>query len=232
MKYITACLIAILSFVGGAIGSVITDGFVVRGIVGYGQGVMRHEAGLVVNNATGKAFINVEDATSPGNNQTEAAIGFFAFDEGNSPKQRASISAMWGNNASTSNGRGVLRFNVDGADESSRVDMIMHGRDSGIDLFCHDTYPSCEQNSPGGPYLRLNRTSGLPSVIGRSDLVLWGNASGNGSVFLNNTGDTVIGNGGGLLRFGAPMTSGTKTNVGFIPVKTSTGQVVYIAAYQ
>ena len=199
--------IAVLILAALMLGAV-SGGFLATQPVGHP--CMRLDAQLCVQNITGgHALVSIENVRNPGDEIEEAAVSFGAFSDSGMKKQMASISAVWGNNASVANGRGVLRFNVAGVDESSRVDMILHGRAHGLDLFCSLPSPLCERASPGGPFVRITRTVGFPSIVGKNDLVLDGTRYGDGQVFLNaySTGDVRIALGGGKVQIGTPVSA-------------------------
>lgn len=200
-----------------------------------GSAIFRSDAQIEATNpSAGHALIVIGQTANPGSNVEEAGLSYDAYDSTGLAKQMASISAMWGNDATVSDGYGVLRFNVDGADQSSNVELRIFGRQKGIDIFGAPT-PTGEQNPPGGRFIRITRTSGYASICGASDMVLDGTANGSGTIYLNaySTGDVVVNNGGGHLQFGQPLKpNGPSAQVAWLELKDSTGAIFWVPAWK
>lgn len=187
-------LFTLLFLCNAAFGQNIVPGLISNAPVGsYGAGRVDAQVEARNDGGQGHALIAITQMRSPGSTAEEAAISYQAYDDSNTMRQVGSISTMWSNNASVSNGFGVLRFNVDTAAGGS--DIFMRGfAFQGVSFFYDSDTIAC-----GGRFICIKRTSGLPSIAGKDDLVLEGKAGGSGNLFLNayGGGDVYV---GGMMR--------------------------------
>lgn len=171
----------------------------------------RDDAQVELQNVTGgHALLSISNVKWPCGNEEEAAITFNGYDEGMGKRQVASVSAMWANNCTLGTGYGVLRLNVANPDRSHEVEMRIFGKHQGIDVF-GSRPPAGDNEVPGGRFMRVNRTRGMPSIAGNSDtgMVVNGDVDGEGPVFLNayGKGVTVLSAGGGPVQVGTPVSN-------------------------
>lgn len=228
MKKIILSLLFVFSF--SAFGQTVAPGLVSNAIVA-GSGAGRYDAQIEARNdgGQGHALIAITQMRSPGSTAEEAAISYQAYDDSNTMRQVGSISTMWSNNASVSNGFGVLRFNVDTAAGAS--DIFMRGfAFQGVTFFYDSETDVC-----GGRFICIKRTSGLPSIAGKDDLALEGKAGGTGQIILNGIGGGQIYMGGELRLAAGSMGCPASVPPGVahcFRVIAQDGNYSYIPAYR
>lgn len=180
-------------------------------------GYQRSDAQIEAANGggNGHALIAITNLKNPGDTTEEGAISYGAYDSEGGMKQVASISAMWANNATVANGFGVLRFNVDTAACGSDIAMRIFAN-QGVSFWGgSDSVP------PGGKFIQITRSSGFPSISGKSDIVIEGAHGSAGTVFMNayNSGDISLNLGGGATVFNGTIK--LNSNVGGCPASTT-----------
>lgn len=166
------------------------------------------------NDGGGHALVSIVNTVNPGSTVEEAGVTLVAYDDAGVIKQMASISGMWGNNASVATGYGILRFNAAtpaaGSDIAQRI-----SSGKGVTF-----YGTSETDFPGVKQVKFRRNGvGIAHIVGDGDLILDGAASGGAAstVFLNgqNAGDVQIAFGGGT----AIVNSGTGANAAAASLK-------------
>lgn len=240
MKKIILTLFCAISFSASAQYATIAPGLVSNQTVGT-SGLGRPDAQIEANNANqqGHALISIFQTVNPGVADREGALDYEAYDSVGVRHQLGAISYMWVN-PNQSGGYAVARHEVNTVLGSGEIPMRLFGNQQGITLFGANGTPG-DHDPAGGPFLRITRTQGLPSIAGKDDLVLQGKVGGGGITFVNpypnpTTGDwgnVVIGGELRLLSGGSGCPASVPSGVTrCIRIISSDGYYSYLPEYR
>jgi len=184
MKKIIVLLAALAAF-GAASAQTIAPGLVSNMPVGN-YGVQRADAQIEARNdgGNGHALVSIMQMVNPGVADREGALSFGAYDSGGLQRQLGSLSYQWANSAALGTGYAVARVEVNTVAGSGEVPLRLWGGQQGAVFFGDNGTPG-DKATAGGPFVKIKRASGYPSIVGDGDIVIQGKATGGGVTYLN-----------------------------------------------